>query len=207
MALTVKLRLNQVFFTGREKLDLKFYLEQLQGMLSNKRFRHSLNTSSTAAQLAEKYGADPEKAGLAGLLHDCARDLGTKELLTMAENNCLVIDTIELKIPVLLHAKLGSIMARQKFGVEDDSILRAIALHTLGEPQMGLLEKIVYVADKIEPGRRFPGVQKLRKTAFEDLDRAVLLSLDLTIELSIQIGELIHPGAVATRNWFLYQNR
>ncbi|WP_027366201.1 bis(5'-nucleosyl)-tetraphosphatase (symmetrical) YqeK [Desulfotruncus alcoholivorax] len=184
-------------------MDFKFYLDRLQGILSNKRFEHSFNTSNIAVKLAEMYCADREKAGIAGLLHDCARDYGAKELLAMAENHNLPIDDIEQEMPVLLHAKLGAALAKQEFGVDDAQVLKAIALHTLGEPEMGLLAKIVYVADKIEPGRRFTGVESLRKTAFEDLDRAVLQSLDMTIELSIQSAEPIHPGAVATRNWLL----
>ena len=187
-------------------MDFKFYLERLQGILSNKRLEHCLNTSSTAVKLAQRYGENLEKAGVAGLLHDCARDLGVQKLLVMAKANCLVIDAIEQAMPVLLHARLGAIVAKQEFGVEDDKILKAITLHTLGEPEMGMLDKIVYIADKTEPGRRFPGVDLLRKKAFEDLDRAVLQSLNMTIELSIRSGELIHPGSVATRNWLLLQD-
>lgn len=184
-------------------MDFKFYLEQLQGILSNKRLEHCLNTSNTAVKLAERYGSNLEKARIAGLLHDCARDFDTQKLLAMAKANCLVIDAIEREMPVLLHASLGAIVAKQEFGVKDDKILKAITLHTLGEPEMGMLDKIVYLADKIEPGRRFPGVDLLRKAAFEDLDRAVLQSLDMTIELSIRSGKPIHPGSVATRNWLL----
>lgn len=186
-------------------MDVKFYLERLQGILSNKRFEHCLNTSNTAVKLAERHGGDLEKAGVAGLLHDCARDLGANELLAMAEIYGLAIDAIEREMPVLLHARLGATLAQQQFGVDDDQVLKAIALHTLGEPEMGVLDKIVYLADKIEPGRRFPGVELLRKTAFENLDRAVLESLNMTIKLSIQSGGPIHPGAVATRNWLLQE--
>ena len=182
---------------------LKFYLEQLQGILSKKRLEHSINTANIAVKLAERYGESQEKARVAGLLHDCARDMGGQELLAMAQDYCLVIDNIEFEMPVLLHARLGALLAKKRFGVNDDKILKAITLHTLGEPEMGLLDKIVYLADKIEPGRRFPGVESLRKTAFKNLDNTVLQSLDMTLELSIKSKELIHPGAVATRNWLL----
>ncbi len=178
----------------------KYYIERLQGMLGNKRLEHSLAVSDMAAGLAELYGADRQQAALAGLLHDCARDLPSEELLAMARQNGVPVDDVEEVMPVLLHAPVGALLARRRFGVQDKAVLRAIALHTLGDETMTLLDKIVFVADKVAPGRRFPGVEELRQIAQQNLDRALLCCFDAAIILSVRRGELIHPRAVQARN-------
>ncbi|AGL02711.1 bis(5'-nucleosyl)-tetraphosphatase (symmetrical) YqeK [Desulfoscipio gibsoniae] len=178
----------------------KYYLECLRGMLGYKRIQHSLGVRVTASRLAELYGADREQAAIAGLLHDCGRDLPGEELLALARQHLVPVDDIEEALPVLLHAPVGALLARQQFGVEDEAVLRAIDLHTLGGETMTLLDKIVFVADKMEPGRVFPGVAELRQIAQQNLDRAVLWCFDAAITLSVRNGELIHPRAVHARN-------
>ncbi|WP_449241592.1 bis(5'-nucleosyl)-tetraphosphatase (symmetrical) YqeK [Desulfoscipio gibsoniae] len=181
-------------------MQYKYYLKCLKGMLSDKRLRHSLKVSNTAVRLAELYGADCEKAALAGLLHDCARDLPNDELLTLARHNRVPVDSIDEARPVLLHASVGALLAKRQFSVQDEAVLQAIALHTLGDETMTLLDKIVFVADKVEPDRSFPGVGELREIARRNLDRALLCCFDAAIMLSVRNGDLIHPRAVRARN-------
>lgn len=177
------------------------YLERIRGMLSDKRFRHSLDVRDTAVKLAEFYGADSRKAALAGLLHDCARDLPEEKLLVLARQNHIPVDEVDEALPIILHAPVGALLAERQFGVRDPVVLKAIALHTLGDKDMTLLDKIIFVADKAEPGRAFPGVQELQEIMWRDLDRAMLWCLDAAITMSLRNNELIHPKAVSTRNW------
>jgi len=181
-------------------MQQKYYLERLRGMLGYKRLQHSLGVSDTSIRLAEFYGADRERAAIAGLLHDCARDLPGGELLALARQNRVPVDEVEETMPVLLHAQVGALLAKRKFGVQDEAVLMAIALHTLGDKTMTLLDKIIFVADKAEPGRVFPGVQELREMMWRNLDRALLWCLDAAIIMSARNGKLIHPRAVNTRN-------
>ncbi|KAF1084459.1 putative nicotinate-nucleotide adenylyltransferase [Sporotomaculum syntrophicum] len=185
----------------------KYYIERLQGMLGNKRLEHSLAVSATAVGLAELYGADRRQAEMAGLLHDCARELSDVELLAMArENHVPVVEVEELK-PVLLHAPVGALLARRQFGVLDQAVLQSINLHTLGDAAMTLLDKIVFLADKTEPGRNYPGVDKLRQLATQNLDQALLYCFDNAILLAVRRGELIHPRIVQARNGINIFNR
>jgi predicted HD superfamily hydrolase involved in NAD metabolism len=185
----------------------KYYIKRLQGMLGNKRLEHSLAVSETAAGLAELYGADRQQAAVAGLLHDCARELPGEELLALARENSVPVDDIEEIKPVLLHAPVGALLARQQFGVLDQVVLHAIEVHTLGDETMTLLDKIVFVADKVEPGRKSPGVEELRQIASQNLDRVLLRCFDAAIMLSVRRGELIHPRAVQARNGVSILNR
>lgn len=181
-------------------MQYKYYTERLQGMLSNKRLEHSLAVSATAACLAELYGANRRQAAMAGLLHDCARALPDGKLLTIARENNVPVDEVEEAKPVLLHAPVGALLARRQFDVQDQVILQAIALHTVGDTVMNLLDKILFVADKIEPRRKFPGVDELRQLASQNLDRALLSCFDYAILQAVRRGELIHPRAVQSRN-------
>lgn len=184
-------------------MRMKFYLERLRGMLDTKRFEHSLGVMDTAVRLAELYGADRDKAAVAGLLHDCARDMPGDELLALARQFDLPVNGVERALPVLLHAPVGAELARREFGVDNIPVLRSIALHTLGGESMTLLDKIVFVADKIEPGRRYPGVENIREAARRDLGRALLGCFDMAIGLSLRAGEPVHPVTVNARNRLL----
>ncbi|MBP2653304.1 MAG: putative superfamily hydrolase [Firmicutes bacterium] len=173
--------------------------------LSAKRLKHSVGVSETAVALAGCYGADIEKARLAGLLHDCAREMTSNILLKIAENSGIVLNDIEKCQPVLLHAPVGAIVARRDYGIEDDGICQAISRHTVGGIEMELLDKIIFLADFIEPGRDFPGVGKLRDLAWSDLSDAVLAAYDNTILYLISNQGLIHQDALNGRNALLMQ--
>ena len=158
-------------------LYLNPMLSQLQKALSKERYRHTLGVEETAIKLAAAYGEDPEKARVAALLHDCARCLDS------AEMRRLVGERVgETTLRALMHAPAGAELARQKYGIEDEHILSAIRWHTTGHEGMTKLEKIVYLADFIEPNRPvYPGLEELRAEAFRDLDRAVRMAAESTM--------------------------
>lgn len=172
----------------------------MKDMLSRQRYMHSLGVRSMAGRLAKHLGLDEEKAKLAGLVHDCARDLPGERLLELADTYKLHIDQIERLEPRLLHAPVGAIMARYEFGIEDEEIQRAIRLHTTASLNMKPLDKVLYVADYVEPGRAFKGARELRELAFRDFDAAYIQALEQTILYLIKRGGLIHPRTIEARN-------
>ncbi|MBP2662781.1 MAG: putative superfamily hydrolase [Firmicutes bacterium] len=178
-------------------------LDKLSQVLPAKRFQHSLGVSQSAAELATQFGENVEKAKLTGLLHDCARGLSSNTLLQMAETFAIVVNDVERCQPVLLHAPLGALLARTEYGIDDSQICKAIALHTTGGRDMSLLEKIIYLADCIEPSRNFSGLDKLRSLAFTDLDAAMLVAFDQSLHYVIELGLLIHPATIEGRNYLL----
>ena len=167
--------------------------------LKNKRIPHVLGTEQEAVRLAERYGADVEKAKVAALLHDCTKKLNMEEQLALCEQYGIELDALEQKALKLLHAKTGAEIARDVFGV-DDEIYRAIWWHTTGHANMTLLEKIIYLADYMEPTRDFPGVEDLRKACYEDLDKGLLLGLEMSIEEMTAMGNPVHHATVEARD-------
>ncbi|HHT65074.1 MAG: bis(5'-nucleosyl)-tetraphosphatase (symmetrical) YqeK [Caldicoprobacterales bacterium] len=180
-------------------------VEKLKEWLGEKRLNHSLGVSRCAAELARHYGADVEKAELAGLIHDCAKDLSFKKALELGKKYGFEPDTISRMNPALLHAPLGAYLARDVFGVQDDEILQAIACHTTGKENMTLLDKIICLADFIEESRSYPGVEKIKALAFVDINRALLTGLELSIQAVLQSGRLLHPMTVEARNALLLE--
>jgi len=163
---------------NREKI-----ITRLKGKISEKRFEHSLGVEYTAAWMAMVFGEDIEKARLAGLLHDCAKGLPTKEKLEKARKCGLPISKYEEKNPDMLHGKLGAYYARYKYDVIDQDVLDAICYHTTGRPNMSLLEKIIFVADYIEPNRKYlKDMDEIRKEAFFDIDKCVVHILKNTLD-------------------------
>lgn len=177
--------------------------QALRHRLSARRFEHSIGVCETAAQLAARHGADVEKAKLAGLLHDCARDMPRNALLHTAQTFGIVVGSIERRELALLHAPIGARLAQTVYGITDAEVINAIAVHTVGGPQMDLLSTIIYLADYIEPNRNFPGVDKLRALAQNDLSVAMIEAFDHSIQYIISRGGLIHPATVEGRNQLL----
>jgi putative HD superfamily hydrolase of NAD metabolism len=180
--------------------DIKVVLEKT---LKPKRFKHSLGVMETAISLARNFGENTTEAELAGLLHDCARDIKTDEAFGLCRKFGIEIDEVSRQQPELLHGSLGRKLALELYGVESKQVLEAIEVHTLGRPGMGKLSKIIFVADNIEPGRVFPEVENIRKAASENLDMAVLLSMDSAIKYVISKQAMIHPDSIVARNWIL----
>ena len=168
--------------------------------LKHRRIPHVLGTEQEAIRLAERYGADVEKARAAALLHDCTKKLDMPAQLSLCEQYGIELDELEQKALKLLHSKTGAAIARDVFGVDDD-IYSAIWYHTTGHAHMTKLEKIIYLADYIEPSRDFPGVDTLRKVCYEDLDKGLLLGLEMTIEEMTAMGNPVHRATVEARDW------
>ena len=166
--------------------------------LKHKRIPHVLGTEQEAIRLAERYGADVEKARRAALLHDCTKKLDMEEQLALCRRYGIQLDELEQKALKLLHSKTGAAIARDVLGVDDD-IYSAIWYHTTGHAGMTKLEKIIYLADYIEPSRDFPGVDKLRKVCYEDLDRGLLMGLEMTIEEMTSMGNPVHHATIEAR--------
>lgn len=151
--------------------------------LEEKRYEHTLGVAYTAASLAMCYGQDVYQAQVAGLLHDCAKNYTNEKRISICKKNGIPINAAEQKNPFLLHAKVGSFLAREKYGVNDKAILDAITYHTTGRPNMSILDKIIYIADYIEPGRRqAPGLPEVRQLAFISLDDCLFRILKDTLD-------------------------
>ena len=185
--------------------DLKnLTLEQLRPValsyLKHKRIPHVLGTEQEAIRLAERYGANVEQARRAALLHDCTTKLEMPEQLALCREYGIELDALEQKALKLLHAKTGAAIARAIYGV-DDAVYRAIWWHTTGHADMTLLEKIIYLADYIEPSRDFPGVDTLRRCVYEDLDKGLLMGLEMTIQEMTEMGNPVHHATIEARDW------
>lgn len=187
---------------NREKI-----LEKLKSKINDKRFEHSIGVEYTAACLAFVHGADLEKARLAGLLHDCAKGIPTKEKLEKAKKHGLAINQFEVSNPDLLHAKLGAYYAKAKYDVTDEDVLNAIASHTTGRPGMSLLEKIIFVSDYIEPNRKpIFELDIIRKEAFEDIDKCVIHILKNTLNYLEQTNVQIDVMTQKTYDFYVKTN-
>ncbi len=167
--------------------------------LKYQRIPHVLGTEQEAIRLAERYGADVEKARVAALLHDCTKKLNMEQQLELCGRYGISLDELEQKALKLLHAKTGAAVARDVFGVDAD-VYSAIWWHTTGHGNMTLLEKIIYLADYIEPSRDFPGVDKLRRVCYKDLDEGLLLGLEMTIQEMTDMGNPVHRATIEARD-------
>lgn len=174
----------------------------LQQSLKPKRYEHSIRVYETALMMAEHFHADKQKVALAALLHDCGRQIPKENSAARAKELGIAVDEVEKAQPILLHAKLGVYYAVHKYGVspDDTEVLDAIRYHSTGTADMTETAKIVFLADLIEPGRDFEGVEEIREASFQDLDKGMLLSYDNTIRYLLEDGLLIHPDAVAGYN-------
>ena len=169
-------------------------------MIRAKRIAHVRGTEEEAARLARRWGADEEKARRSAILHDCTKYLDMEEQLQLCAKYGIVLDDLERQAVKLLHAKTGACVARDVYGVSDD-MYDAIFWHTTAKADMTLLEKILYIADYMEPTRDFPGVERLRALAYEDLDAAVCLGCEMSIQEMHDRGLPVHPNTVKARDW------
>lgn len=175
----------------------------MRKILTDKRYRHSLGVEEVAYDLALIHGCDCTKSRIAGILHDCAKHLTNEELIEECMRNSLPISDVENQSIYLLHAKVGATFAQLKYGIEDVDIINAITYHTTGRPNMTLLEKIIFTADYIEPFRRpLPRIDYIREIAYNDLDFAVLLILENTLDYLQDIGVVIDPLTIETYHYY-----
>ncbi|MBN2557759.1 MAG: 23S rRNA (uracil(1939)-C(5))-methyltransferase RlmD [Clostridia bacterium] len=174
-------------------MNIENIKSKLRESLGDERYRHSVLTADTALKLAGVHGCDLKKTEIAGLLHDCAKGLDTSgQLMLLMDEG---FDSELAMVPKVIHGPCGAIIAKRDYGVNDEEILDAIRYHAFGRPAMTLLDKIIFIADAIEPERDFPGVDKLRKVSFKDINRAVLMSLEGTRQKVMEDKELWYAGS------------
>lgn len=181
-------------------MDLEKMKRILIDQIEESRYKHTLRVVDTAKKLASNYNVDQYKVEVAALLHDCAKYKNKKVLLKKAEDFGIILDTILTHNHHLIHSYLGAEIAKEKYNVVDEDILNAIRYHTIGRENMSILEKIIFIADYIEPGRNFDGIEEVRELAYENIDEAIIISMEQTIKYIIDKGLLLHPNTINTRN-------
>ena len=169
-------------------------------MVMQKRVRHIRGTEEESVRLAERWGADPDRARRAGILHDCTKYLELEEQLELCEKYGVQLDELERRAVKLLHSKTGACIARHVFG-EPDDVYSAIYWHTTAKENMTTLEKILYVADYMEPNRAFDGVARLRELAYQNLDAALLLGVETTIQEMKDRNLPVHQSTLRAQAW------
>lgn len=185
------------------KYDIELYKRKLQKRLDADRYEHTIGVAYTAAALAMRYKCDINKALTAGILHDNAKCIPYDKKLQMCEKYNIHLSEIEKENPALLHAKLGAFLAMHKYKISDKDIISSILYHTTGRPDMLLLEKIIYVADYIEPMRyKARRLDDIRELAFVDLDAALLVILEDTLNYLNSINGNVDPLTQKTYKFY-----
>ena len=169
----------------------------VKSRLSEKRYKHTINVKKMAVKLAKRYGADEEKAALAALLHDSAKELPKAEMLQIFADNAIIAKNAAKRPAPVWHGYAASILCQTQWGVTDPEILSAIECHTTGKQNMSLLDKIIYMADMTSAERDWPGVEKLRKLEMKDLDAAMLAALKQTNGFVLSEGKPLDPESKA----------
>ncbi|MDD3367557.1 MAG: bis(5'-nucleosyl)-tetraphosphatase (symmetrical) YqeK [Lachnospiraceae bacterium] len=189
--------------TVKELPKLKKLRHEMKKVLKESRYEHTLSVAYTAANLASIYKVDVPKALVAGMLHDCAKCLTDEERLHICYEADIPVTPLEKKQPFLLHAKVGAYLAKTKYDIEDRDILQSIASHTTGRPEMSNLEKIIFIADYMEPGRdHAPNLDTIRKEAFTNLDQALLHILTDTLAYLNSTDGEIDPQTELTWKYY-----
>ena len=188
------------------KEELLHIKKELSKKLKKERFEHTVGVMYTSASLAMRYGANIEKAMTAGLLHDCGKYCSAKEQLKLCEKYKITLTDLEHSMPALIHAKLGAYLAENEYGIKDREVLDAITYHTTGRPEMTMLEKILYIADYIEPRRyKADNLPQIRRMAYEDLDQTMYAILKGTLEYLQRKGGCIDPMTLQAYEYFKAQ--
>ena len=176
--------------------------EAIRPLMSEERYRHSLGVEKEAERLARRWGEDPEKAAIAGILHDCCKEMPLPEALQIMRRSAIMTEIDFREQPQLIHGfAAAEILGR--YGVRDKDIENAVRYHTTGRANMTLLEKILYLADYIEPSRDFPGVEDLRQAVHADLDGGLLRALNDSIQDMRQWGNPVHHNTLDARDYLL----
>lgn len=184
-------------------LDYSEIHDYLRKNLSHDKYEHSVNVSIEAGKLATCYDYDVKRAKLSGLIHDCAKELSVEEQIQYAKKCSFFVDELTYKIPEIIHAPASVYISKNIFGVTDIDILSAIRYHATGKENMSIIEKIIYIADIIEPFREFNGVRRIKEAAYKDLDKALLLALDSAIIYIVEKKSILHPDTINARNFVL----
>lgn len=183
-------------------MERKQMIEAVKAQMPAKRWEHTLGVMETSVILARRYGCDPEQAYTASILHDVCKYWPVQEQAAVIRDNGLPQDLLDYD-KELWHAHAGAFVAQRDFGIKDEGILDAIRYHTSGREQMSLLEKVVCLADYIEPGRDFPGVHIIREIAEHSVEKALLTAFDGTIRFLLEKGKKVYPLTIYARNGLL----
>ena len=183
-----------------KKKDKQEYIKIIKPMLSQKRFEHSLNVAQEAVKLAKKFGADEEKAEIAGLLHDILKDTPSDKQLKIISDFGIIMTDVELSAKRFWHAIGGAVYIRTVLKIEDQEIFDAVRYHTTGRNNMTLLEKVIFIADFISKDRDYPGVEEMRKTAYKSLDKAIVEGIAFTICDLAKDRDAIVPDTIDAYN-------
>ncbi|MBB5324782.1 putative HD superfamily hydrolase involved in NAD metabolism [Anoxybacillus tepidamans] len=181
-------------------------LEIVKKQLTEHRYQHTIGVMETAVELAKRYGADEKKAELAAIFHDYAKFRPKEEMKQIILEQNMPNDLLSYNTE-LWHAPVGAYLVQTEVGIQDEDILKAIRYHTSGRADMTLLEKIVYVADYIEPGRIFQGVEEVRALAQQDLDQALLQALKNTVQFLLKKNQPIYPDTIHTYNALIMKKK
>ncbi|MGO4887261.1 bis(5'-nucleosyl)-tetraphosphatase (symmetrical) YqeK [Anaerobacillus sp. MEB173] len=181
-------------------------LEIVKEHLTEHRYQHTIGVTDTAVILAQRFGADIEKAEIAGIFHDYAKFRPINEMIEVVKKELKHTDILAYSSE-LLHAPVGAYLVQKEVGIADDDVLNAIRYHTTGRVGMTTLEKVVFLADYIEPGRHFPGVDEVRLLAKDNLDEAVIQSLINTISFLMKKKQKVYPETLATYNELISQRK
>lgn len=188
---------------GMTHCDFRSIRKKVKKSLDKERYAHTLGVMYTAGSLAMAHEVNYEDAMLAGLLHDCAKCIPSDEKIRLCQANHILINEVEMQNPGLLHAKLGAYLAETEYGITDPYILHAIKAHTTGEPAMNQLDKIIYIADYIEPNRcEAPRLEYIRALAFRDLDECMAEILSDTLHYLTSRKGMIDPVTKLTFDYY-----
>ncbi|MFG6114261.1 bis(5'-nucleosyl)-tetraphosphatase (symmetrical) YqeK [Halobacillus sp. MO56] len=182
------------------KLDRDTALELVKAKLKKERFEHTIRVTDTAVKLAEMYGADVEKAERAAILHDYAKYRNREEMKRWIKSDPRLPKDLLHYHHELWHGPVGAVILEKEAGLDDTEVAAAIACHTTGKANMNVLEKVIFLADYIEPGRKFPGIDEVRDTANEDLDKACLQAAHNTIFFLMSKGQKVYPDTLHNYN-------
>ena len=184
--------------------EIRAIKKKVKKVLDKDRYQHTLGVAYTAASMAMRYGVDIDRAFLAGLLHDCAKNIPNDEKISLCKKYNLKLTKVEKEAPYLIHSKLGACLAKEIYKIDDNEIIDAVRNHTTGRPGMSLLEKIIFTADYIEPGRNSaPNLSKIRQIAFVDLDTAVIEILHDTLDYLSTKDQVIDPMTKKTYDYYM----
>ncbi len=192
-----------------ETFDFAAAMEKLKAVLKPERYEHSLGVMETAGDMAARFGMDVGQARVAGILHDCAKNIAQEEAYQLCDKYGVVLDEVSRQSYGLVHQYLGAALARAEYGIEDEEILSAIRCHTTGKANMGPLDKVLYLADFTEPNRDkepFTGLAELRALCKTDLDAAMRYALEISIKSIADRGRMMHMDTVYAWNWILGKN-
>lgn len=171
-------------------------------LISTERIEHSLRVAELSIELAKLHNIEQSKAYSAGLLHDIAKDITYEKSIQISRTYNFSLTESELLNKKLLHAPIGSLIVKHELGITDDEIINAIRCHTTGRANMSLLEKIIYISDIAEPGRKYPESQEIKELSFKDINQAMLLAVKFSLKKLMESDRNIDPKSIECYNYF-----